>query len=66
MGTPDIDTSLYDLAKGDIDFGGIRMCWDFTDGLSREQWLEKRREKELGFMYKLKNGRLIIPSMNIY
>lgn len=57
---------LYDMAKGTMDFGNIKITYDFTGGLSKEQWLYERKRETFGAIFEQKNGRLTIPSMGIY
>ena len=55
---------LYEMVKGNIFFNGIHINWDFTNGLTKEQFVRKIELEELE-MVVCKNGRILIPSMGI-
>jgi hypothetical protein len=58
------DEKMYELAKGDIQVGIFNLSWDFTQGLTKEQWI-KRREYELTKTIWLPSGRVIMPELGI-
>lgn len=70
MGGPTLNTEdfMWDMAKGHISLGGLNMMWDFTEGLSKEAWLHKRKveNQDRYSMFILKNGRVIMPLLEIY
>ncbi len=69
MGTSTINTDkVWEMAKGTISLFGLNATWDFTNGLSKKQYIRKWERETLGkhAMYLQKNGRIIIPGLNIY
>ena len=65
--TEDLKEKEYDLLKGGTDFGdGMMAFWDFTGGLTKEQWVFQKRLKIYGELFLTKNGRVLCPSMGIY
>lgn len=66
--TIDIDEKCYEMAKGHFKVGDLNMMWDFTGGLSQEQWVKSRKVQLLDkcSMFVLKNGRIIMPLLDIY
>ena len=58
---------LYKEAKGYMRLGNLNVMWDLTDGLTKEQWI-KRQTKifEPDKHYVKKDGRIMIPIMNIF
>lgn len=66
--TYDIDKELYKLAKGSVSIGDINMMWDFTEGLSEEEWTRKRKieHQDKSSVFVLKSGRVIMPELGIY
>jgi hypothetical protein len=55
---------MYDLVKGDVSFGDLHLTYDFTHGLSREQYIKAEEAKMTG-VYHLPDGRLIMPALRI-
>ncbi len=55
----------YESLRGTISVFGLNLTYDFTDGLTKEQWEELQRRKETGVWVK-KGGRVLIPSLNIF
>ncbi len=63
--TSDYEKDYEDMIKGSISLGNLQFMWDFTNMLSKQQYINK--EKWGGHpMYKTDTGRIIIPSMNIF
>jgi hypothetical protein len=46
--------------------GGFNLMWDFTEGLSKEQFIQKRKIETRTDMIVLPNGRILMPSLGIY
>lgn len=69
MPPPNTDnTKIWAMAKGSLKVNGLNVAWDFTDGLTKEQFM-RRYEREVEGKHEmivLKSGRIIIPTMNIY
>lgn len=57
---------LYDSAKGNVSVDGVTLSWDFTDGLTKEQWLRRRELQEGRVMIVTKSGRILMPFQGIY
>lgn len=55
---------LWELSKGTLNFGGFNLTWDFTGGLSKEQWARKREAERTG-VYQMQNGRVLMPALGI-
>ena len=66
MGISIIDfEETYELAKGSVSLGGINMTWDFTDGLSKEEWMKRERIRS-GIEPIIKDdGRILMPKLGI-
>lgn len=65
MGNPTLDYgSMYDLMKGSMTFGSIRIDYDLTEGKTREQFAEERRREIEGTIC-LPSGRIIMPKLGI-
>lgn len=72
MVMPTIDTDkIWEMSKGTIkgtiNCFGFNMSWDFTEGLSKKQYIRKWERQNLNkhAMYTQTNGRIIIPTLNI-
>lgn len=57
---------MYEMAKGAISFGGFDMIWDFTEGLTKEQWVRRKEIQDGTALLITKEGRIIMPAQNIY
>lgn len=55
---------MYELAKGEISVGNINMLWDFTDGLTKEQWINRFIFRNDGYFI-TKDGKILMPKLGI-
>jgi len=61
MGTSIISyEDQYDDLKGSVSIPPYFLTWDFTDGLTKEQWVERKSG-----VY-LRKGRLLMPYCGIF
>ena len=59
------EEDTWKLLKGNLNMGGINFSWDFTNGLSKEEYIKREQLKRQNIFIS-KNGRLIIPKLGIY
>lgn len=57
---------IWELAKGSIIKGSLCIDYDFTEGKTKDQFIEDwERKDNIHPIFISKSGRLIIPSMGI-
>lgn len=72
VGVPDFGI-MWEFAKSQtLQMGAINIAWDFTDGLTKQQWIEREERRLYGAAPKhkmaidRKTGKIVMPYLGIY
>ena len=67
MGTPeiDIDEIMWEFKQGFMDFGRFKVMWDFTGGMTKEEYKKQQIRERGEEVVILKDGRVLMPQCGL-